>query len=828
MASTALAVSAAAALTGILSYRRALRMRAPRAKRVLAHVLVGAVPGSVRVPAGETAMSPPIALVDDLLWLRDDERTSPAVLAHLVAENAYTALRTAGLRGEVECLYAELLSRVKETDASLPYVHGPWSYYTRQVKGLSYSLHCRVPRAMQVSAAAQGATVGLPLSVVVAADGRALEGEEVLLDENVVAAGSKQCDVSCVELSPDHRLLAFTSDFTGSETYTVRVKVAAGPSPALGAAGWNAADSPAGSLLPDVLEGVDGGVVWGASNAELYYCTLDEAHRPYKAWRHVLGQMQSEDTLLFTEEDERFWIGLEKSSDEGYVFVSSSSKTSSEVLAVPLDGRTPFLVQSRLPDVLYEVGSLRPAHFLIVTNHQGAKNFKIVVSPVATPDAVHWVDLLPASLSLKVDGVSIFSSFVAVHGRQGGYKNLWIMSTTEITAFAAAAYSSSSPARVAPGALAAVSLTRIPPAHEVFVMSFSGGNEDFDALRMRYGYGSPVTPSATCELDVQAALPPPAVRGADGWAGIVADAPPSASIVLRRKEVPNCEPSNYATARIWATAADGTRVPVSIVYRPDAHEMASGVTPSPSGCPLALPAPLLLYGYGSYGHSIDLPFNSSVLSLLDRGVVYAVAHVRGGGEMGRAWYEDEGKLMTKKNTFTDFVSVAEALVATGWARPGAMGAMGASAGGLLVGAVINARPDLFAAVVSQVGFVDVVQSVADPSIPLAVTEWEEWGCPNEAVAFKYMRSYSPLDNVKTQAYPHVLLTAGLHDSRVAFWEPAKFAQRLRDANTGLSEILLKVEMGAGHFSAADRYAYLKEKALEYAWLLSKIAPRKAA
>jgi oligopeptidase B len=977
-------VLGAAGVTSLVAARYRRRACPPQARREPSHVLVGLIAGENRGPA---PMSPPVALSDPYLWLRDDTRSRKDVLDHLKAENGFTQLVTAPLQTSVSTLYNELVSRLQETDADVPGRHGAFLYYTRTEKGKSYTLHCRAPAPSSPSPS----TPPLP-------------SESVILDENVLASGLDFCDLSSVEPSPDHSVICYTVDTSGYETYEVRFKPAAAPTVAARdlpkpSPTSSSASASSASPLSDVLTGSNGEVEWGADGSTVYYLTMDGAHRPHKLWRHAMGRPQSEDVLLFSEPDERFWLGMGKTRSGDFLVLDVASKVTSEVRLIPLTERgvralvpaqtggppppsekpvavaigDAVVVAAREENVLYEVEHFRAPSgggaddlLLILTNRGPSINFTLSACPVSRGgDRAAWREVIPHSDALYLTGFDVFERFVVLRGRSGGYTQVWMTRAESVLAAYAAREGAGAPATsdsASPSPY--LPLYSLPPWDAVYSLHGSGrGNREYDTRAYRFVYGSPTTPQRTCEFAMDSLPPSPSVISGGGGGGVGGGVTPASAAhitVLKQKAVPNCDLSAYATRRVWATARDGTRVPISLVFRPSAHNMTmaqaqaqaasdgdGAACPFPSG-----PAPLFLYAYGSYGHPIDLSFSSSVLSLADRGVVYAVAHVRGGSEMGRAWYEREGKLLTKKNTFTDFIDCAEHLVGTGWTVKGAIACNGASAGGLLMGCVLNMRPDLWGAVLSDVGFVDVIQSVADPSIPLAVTEWEEWGNPNERAYFEYMSSYSPIDNVRPPAprsaggvaatvplrflqgladtgmrgssggagagarapsrsrvlpavlrdgyacaYPPVLLTAGLNDSRVAYWEAAKFAARLRDAASvaGLSSaaapkaaapaaaaavaaaaaakaaleeadeesdapssmfeasgalrglgvagggggllstllpsphpgasILLKVDMGAGHFSYADRYVYLREKALEYAFVLDCLGVR---
>lgn len=804
----------------------------PVAVRHAHAVKIGAVAGENRGPDVAKLITPFITKDDDLFWLRDDKRKSAEVLDHLRAENAYTASKTAALTakdGPVEKLYAEFKSRLKETDAEVPYNHGPFAYYSRTEEGKSYPIHCRHSLAGRFRAA----------------DGslRAAEGaEEVVLDENAVAAGNKMCDIHDSEVSPDHSVLAYSVDFSGWEEYTIRFKRlgqrAVGPSGAAQEAQDAATGAEAEAAWSEASESItktSGDFAWGADGSTVFYLTLDGEHRPHRVWRHILGAPQAADECIFEEPDERFWLGIGATMSEDYLLVEAASKITAEVRAIPLtaraiaaaraagapqavkldvapvaaaesddeddeeeDGesgeesgsdeeddeeeagdkaapapaaaaaavpsgpRPPLpllqLVAPRREGVLYEVEHARGGAgdgsedaFVILTNAGGAVNFKLCVAPTTAAAGAPagtdpaWVDVLPHSADLYLTGVNTHARFWAISGRQGGYEGVWLADGQAV----AAAVASANAARAAAAAAAATALqlTRLPAREDVYVLELGGGNAEYETNTVRFRYSSPVCPTLTCEYAVygsaeaaaagKAAAPvwpgaaaAAAAGGASGGAGASASAASasSASIaILKQKEVPNVDPSLYRTTRVWATAADGTRIPVSIVYRPDAHKLrgaaaaaAAAATASPSAaaagagasasaesCPLADPAPMLLYAYGSYGISIDPYFSAHALSLADRGVVYAIAHIRGGGEMGRGWYEPPsgGKLGCKWNTFRDYIAAAEHLIASGWTAAGRIGAQGGSAGGLLMGVVANERPDLWGAVLAEVPFV---------------------------------------------------------------------------------------------------------------------------
>ncbi|RLN83336.1 hypothetical protein BBJ28_00023355 [Nothophytophthora sp. Chile5] len=521
-------------------------------------------------------------------------------------------------------------------------------------------------------------------------------------------------------------------------------------------------DLQTGELLADRIENISS-LRWGKDASVLYYATQDEAHRQDKLWRHPMGSKDA-DELLYTENDEIYSAYFQKARSGKYMFLMSSSSETSEVSFIELDNPShpPQLIAKREKGLLYSVDHYG-SHFYIVTNKDKATNFKLMMTPVTSPSPAHWVDVFPYDESIKVDDVDCFKDFMVMEGRQGGYSQIWII--------------------VADGD---GKHTRHQITFKESSYTVSGSvNRDFDTAKFRFVYSSMTTPWTTFDYDVKTRK----------------------TTFLKEKPCLNYDRSLYKSERVEARASDGTMVPISLVYRADLRTRDR--------------QPLHLYGYGSYEIPIDPSFVSSILPLLDRGVIYAIAHIRGGGEMGRTWYED-AKYKSKINTFTDFTSCAEHLIKIGYTSPSKMTCEGRSAGGLLMGAVLNMRPDLFTAAIAGVPFVDVMNTMSDASIPLTTGEWEEWGNPNEKEYFEYMLSYSPYENVTPQAYPNILVTSGLFDPRVAYWEPTKWVAKLRDVKSDQNEVLLKMDLSSGHFSASDRYHYLKEKAFDLAYLLDHL------
>uniref|UniRef100_A0AAV1TZ41 Prolyl endopeptidase n=1 Tax=Peronospora matthiolae TaxID=2874970 RepID=A0AAV1TZ41_9STRA len=521
-------------------------------------------------------------------------------------------------------------------------------------------------------------------------------------------------------------------------------------------------DLQTGELLPDRIKDISS-LCWGKDASVLYYATQDDAHRQDKLWRHKVG-CKDADELLYTEDDEIYSASFQKSRSGNFMFLVSSSSETSEVSFIDLDKalEPPQVIAKRQQGLIYEVDDFAGS-FYIVTNKDKATNFKLMKTSVTLLSPEHWVDVFPYDETIKIDSIDCFKDFMVMEGRHGGYSQLWIVVLEGTNKHSRH------------------QLTFEEPIHTVF----GSVNRDFDTNKYRFVYSSMTTPGTTFDYDVNTRK----------------------SKLLKEKPVPNYDRSLYQVERLEAKANDGTMVPISLVYRSDMRVQGR--------------QPLHLYGYGSYEISIDPSFVSSILPLLDRGVIYAIAHIRGGGELGRTWYED-AKYKNKVNTFADFVCCAEHLVNTGYTSPSKMTCEGRSAGGLLMGAVLNMRPDLFTAAIAGVPFVDVMNTMSDASIPLTTGEWEEWGNPNEKAYFEYMLSYSPYENVKQQAYPNILVTSGLYDPRVAYWEPTKWVAKLRDTKSDQNEVLLKMDLSSGHFSASDRYHYLKEKAFDLAYLLDQL------
>jgi oligopeptidase B len=683
------------------------------------------------VPTDSPTTTPPVAArrprtltthgderVDDWYWLRD--RDDPAVIAYLEAENAYMEGVTAHLGPLRERLFDEFKSRIQETDESPPVFHGGHWYYMRTVEGLEYAIWCRKTGTLEAD-------------------------EQVLVDENELAAGNDYFALRGLTPSPDHTLAAYGVNFDGSDNTDIRFR-----------------ELDRKRDLEDVIPAVTGNIVWASDNQTVFYVARDAALRPHQVWRHRLGDRIDDAVLVYQEDDERFRVGVTRSKSGGFLFIDVASSVTSEVRVLEADNPTGEfrLVEPRQDQLLYSLDH-HGDRFLVVTNAEGAVNFKLMEAPVSDPGASNWRDLIEHRDDVRLHEINVFRDWIVLAEQADAVPRVRVMN-------------------------AASGEIREVDVPEEVSSTFVGENPEFNRSVLRFEYESMVTPHSTFDLDL------------DTW---------ERTLIKREPVLGGFDSADYQSERQWASAPDGTRVPISVVYK--------------KGTPLDGTAPAMLYGYGSYEATIDPFFSPFLLSLLDRGFVYAVAHIRGGGEMGRRWYED-GKFLRKRNTFTDFIASAEHLIAERYTSADRLVAMGGSAGGLLMGAVINERPDLFKGVLALVPFVDVVTTMLDETIPLTVGEFEEWGNPSEPDFYYYMKSYSPYDNVEAKAYPAMLVTTGLNDTRVAFWEPAKWVSKLRTLKTDDNLLVLKTELGAGHGGPSGRYNAWRERALFYAFALDSV------
>ncbi|WP_030522874.1 S9 family peptidase [Nocardia rhamnosiphila] len=685
--------------------------------------------------------------VDEYEWLRDKE--DPEVIAHLEAENAYTEARTAHLAPLREKIFDEIKNRTQETDLSVPTRLGEHWYYSRSYEGKQYGVHCRCP----IDADAAGIDAWTPPQLEA---GTEIPGEQVLLDSNMLAEGHDFFALGAFSVSHDGNLLAFSVDTAGDERYTLRFM-----------------DLRTGELLGDEIPRTAPGATWSLDGSHVFYQTVDESWRPDTVWRHRLGDTSAADVQVFHEPDERYWVSVGATRSEKYLMIWVGSKITTEGRVLESDDPTGEfrVLLPRREGVEYSAEHAVVAgedRFLILHNDVvdgvKAENFVLAEAPADDPSRLRT--LIGHRDDVRLEDIDAFAGQLVLSYRREALPRVAVWPLT------ADGYGE---------------LRELEFELELYSAGL-GSCPEWDQPTLRLGLTSFITPTQVFDYVVE--------TGA----------------LLLRKEQPvlgGYEANDYVQHRDWAVAADGTRIPISIVARRDTDRVAG-------------PKPLLLYGYGSYEASMDPGFSVSRLSLLDRGMVFAIAHVRGGGEMGRLWYEN-GKTLTKKNTFTDFVSCAQHLVDNGTTAPDRMIADGGSAGGLLVGAVANIAPELFAGVLANVPFVDPLTSILDPSLPLTVIEWDEWGNPlADKDVYEYMKSYSPYENVAAKDYPAILAITSINDTRVLYVEPAKWVAKLRATKTGDSPLLLKTEMSAGHGGVSGRYEKWREVAFEYAWVLDTV------
>lgn len=671
---------------------------------------------------------PPLARADDATdpyaWLQ--QRDEPQVLAYLEAENAYQQACLAHQAPLREQLFEEIKGRIQETDLSLPSPWGPYLYYTRTTAGDEYPRHYRCPRPGDDSNTVD-------------------EGQEqLLLDPNALAGGGF-LSLGAFNVSPDHRLLAYSLDTSGDEIYTLYVK-----------------DLATGDVTTLPFDGCDGSLTWANDSRTLFFAELDDTHRPWRLYRHTLGQDGAQ--RVFEEPDGRFFLHCYRTSSERQLVLLLNSKITSE--AWVLDAATPQAPFTCLAPRV-ESHEYFPDHGLLdgqwrwfIRTNQDGINFALYHAPVdPVPSRAQWQLLVGHRDDIMLEGLSLNASALTLSLRDGGLPII----------------------EVRPQGLAPYRVALPDAAYSLYVQD----SLEFDSPRIRLRYEALNRPAQVRQLALAT----------------------GAQEVL--KQTPVLGPFDadaYVSERLWATAADGTQVPISLVRR----RQDVGRT-----------TPLYLYGYGAYGESLDPWFSHARLSLLERGVAFAIAHVRGGGELGEAWYR-AGKQEHKCNTFSDFIACAEHLINEGVTSPATLAISGGSAGGLLIGAVLNLRPELFRCAIAEVPFVDVLNTMLDPELPLTVTEYDEWGNPEVPEVYERIKAYAPYENVKAQPYPAMLVVAGYNDSRVQYWEAAKWVARLRTRKTDDNLLLLKTEMGAGHGGMSGRYQGLKDVALEYGFVLCEL------
>ncbi|RMF75168.1 MAG: S9 family peptidase [Acidobacteria bacterium] len=657
-----------------------------------------------------------VRLVDPYRWLR--RRDDPEVLAYLEAENRWTERQTAHLEPLRRTLFEEIRGRIRETDTSAPWRLGDWIYYRRTEKGLDYAILCRRRGSMDAP-------------------------EEIVVDPNALAEGRDYLSLGAIAVSPEQERVALTIDDDGSERHELAVR-----------------DIGSGELTPLGIDGAADQVVWAEDGRTLFYVMLDEAHRPWRVMRHLLGTPPSQDVTVYEEPDERFHVRISKTRSRRFIRIEMESSITSEVRLV--DARAPagepVVVWPREQGVEYDVDH-RGDHLYVLTNRD-AREFRVLRGPLPG-ESGSWDEIVPHDPSRLIERLDLFAGHMVLTVRRDGLRRLVVRE------------------------LAGGAEHEIAEDEPVWALRWAE-NPEFDTTTLRFETSSLRTPWSTWEYDMDTR---------------------ERRLVKREEIGGGYDPERYETARAWATAPDGARVPISLVYR--------------RGTPRDGSNPCWLYGYGAYGITIDPGFRPERVSLLERGVVFAIAHVRGGAALGRAWYES-GKFLDKPNTFRDFIAAAETLIEDGWTSPERLAISGGSAGGMLIGAVLNMRPELFRVAVAHVPFVDVINTMLDEDLPLTVIEYEEWGDPHDEKFFRAMLSYSPYDNVGPKPYPALLVTAGLHDPRVQYWEPAKWVARIRAEGRPRGPVLLKTNMGAGHAGASGRYKRFEEIAFEYAFVLDQL------
>lgn len=655
--------------------------------------------------------------IDNYYWLK--ARDNPEVIDYLEHENAYHDAMTAHTKKFQEDLFLEMKARIKEDDESVPYKFNGYWYFVKFETGKDYPIYLRKKDSL-------GAT------------------DELLFDCNVMAQGHAYFHMTGISVSPDNTLVSFGTDTSGRRNYKLQVK-----------------NLETGKVLPLKIENTAGSYTWANDNKTLFYVMKDmETLRSDKIYKHILGEDPSVDNLVFFEEDETFNTYVYKSKSRKYIIIGSSSTVSDEYRFLEADRpEGEFQVfHPRERGLEYGIAHYED-YFYILTNKDGATNFKLMKTPISKTTSEHWEEVVPHREEVLLEDIDIFKKYLVIGERSDGLNHIRIMRWDETEDY------------------------YLPFDNETYTAS-TGNNPDFDTDILRYVYNSLTTPASVIDFNMDT----------------------KESVVMKEQQVldPQFDKNNYVSERVWAPAQDGTKIPISLVYK--------------KGIELNGKNPLLQYGYGSYGHTVDPSFSTTRLSLLDRGFIWAIAHVRGGEYLGRKWYED-GKLLKKKNTFTDFIDCSNYLIAQKYTSPKHLYAMGGSAGGLLMGAIANLSPKTYHGIIAAVPFVDVLTTMLDDSIPLTTGEYDEWGNPNDKEYYDYIKSYSPYDHVKAQDYPHILVTTGLHDSQVQYWEPAKWVAKLRELKTNNNRLLLHTNMEAGHGGASGRFESLKETAEDYAFIL---------
>lgn len=656
--------------------------------------------------------------VDEFYWLK--ERDNPEVIDYLERENDYYQKSTEHLVPLQEDLFDEMKGRIKEDDNSVPYFYNGYWYITRYEKGLDYPIYTRKKDSLNAN-------------------------EEILFDCNKMAEGHAYFRLVGINISPDNSKAIFGIDTVSRRQYDLKIK-----------------DLNTGEVFDTPIKNTTGGSVWAKDNDYFFYTQKNPTTlRSEAIYRHRYSDLDADSDLIFEEKDETFSCYVTSSKSEEYIFIGSYSTLTTEFQF--LDAGTPLedfqLIQERIPELEYSISHYKD-HFYIFTNADGAKNYKVMKTPVDQTDKPFWKEVLPHRDHVMLEDLELFNDYWVVVEREQGLSKIHVHTWDESEDY------------------------YLPLQGETYT-AYPTTNIAFNTTKLRYVFNSMTTPSSVMEFDMANQMVE----------------------TLKEQEVLGgaFDKSNYIEKRVWASALDGQKVPISLVYHKDTEITSS--------------TPILQYAYGSYGSTIDPGFSSTRLSLLDRGFAYAISHVRGGEYLGRQWY-DNGKMLKKKNTFTDFIACSKYLIDQGYTSAEHLYAYGGSAGGLLMGVIVNEAPQLYNGVIAAVPFVDVVTTMLDESIPLTTSEYDEWGNPNKEEFYQYIKSYSPYDNVKKQAYPNLLVTTGLHDSQVQYWEPAKWVARLRLNKMDNTVLFLDTNMTAGHGGASGRFDALKETAKKYAFLLA--------
>ena len=654
--------------------------------------------------------------LDNYFWMND--RENKEVIEHLNAENAYTKSVLKHTEAFQKDLFEEMKGRIKEDDSSVPYkLNGYW-YITKFQKGKDYPIYTRKKETLEAP-------------------------ETIILDCNEMAKGHAYFKLVGISISPDNTMASFAVDTVSRRQYTLQIK-----------------NLKTGEIFSDKIENTTGSSTWANDNKTLFYAKKDAVTlRSDKIYKHKLNTEATSDVLVYHETDDTFNAFVYKTKSKKYIVIGCSSTLTSEYRI--LNAETPDshfkIFQERTRELEYSIAHYNNS-FYIITNKDGAINFKLQKTSEHNTQKENWKDVLPYRKDVLLEDIEIFDNYLVINERENGLNKIRIMSWNGDEDY------------------------YLPFDNETYTATL-GNNPDFNSTELRYSYNALTTPSSVIDYNFITKV----------------------KTIKKEQEVlgGKFNKDNYESKRVWATARDGIKVPISIVYK-------KGITLNGKN-------PLLQYAYGSYGATIDPYFSTIRLSLLDRGFVYAISHIRGGEYLGREWYEN-GKLLTKMNTFSDFIDCSKYLIAQKYTSPEHLYAMGGSAGGLLMGVILNLNPELYKGVIAAVPFVDVVTTMLDNTIPLTTGEYDEWGNPNEKKYYDYMKSYSPYDNVKAINYPNLLVTTGLHDSQVQYFEPAKWVAKLRELKTDTNKLLFHIDMEAGHGGASGRFESLKEVALEYAFL----------